>query len=84
MVNKAANRHSGDFQAGQPSSLPPFSNSPLDNIYTPPNPLQHNACKPEVPVQVELLVCVGVACCGIFPFIGGDDQVELIEGDGRL
>lgn len=54
VVNKAANRHSGDFQAGQPSSLPPFSNSPLDNIYTPPSPLQHNACKPEVPIQVEL------------------------------
>ena len=54
VVNKAANRHSGDFQAGQPSSLPPFSNSPLDNIYTPPSPLQHNACKPEVPSQVEL------------------------------
>ena len=54
VVNKAANRHSGDFQAGQASSLPPFSNSPLDNIYTPPSPLQHNACKPEVPIQVEL------------------------------
>ena len=54
VVNKAANRHSGDFQAGQASSLPPFSNSPLDNIYTPPSPLQHNACKPEVPSQVEL------------------------------
>ena len=24
VVNKAANRHSGDFQAGQASSLPPF------------------------------------------------------------
>ena len=54
VVNKAANRHSGDFQAGQASSLPPFSNAPLDNIYTPPSPLQHNACKPEVPIQVEL------------------------------
>ena len=31
-----------------------MSNSPLDNIYTPPSPLQHNPCKPEVPIQVEL------------------------------
>ena len=38
---------------GRPG-LPPFSNSVLDNIYTPPSPLQHNACKPEVPSQVEL------------------------------
>ena len=38
---------------GRPG-LPPLSNSPLDNIYTPPSPLQHNACKPEVPIQVEL------------------------------
>ena len=38
---------------GRPG-LPPLSNSPLDNIYTPPSPLRHNACKPEVPSQVEL------------------------------
>ena len=53
--NKATNRHSGDFQPGQASSLPPFSSSPQENLYTPPSPLHHTPCKPEVePIQVEL------------------------------
>jgi hypothetical protein len=54
VANKVTNRHSGDFQPGQASSLPPFSSSPQENLYTPPSPLHHNPCKPEAPIQVEL------------------------------
>ena len=51
VANKVTNRHSGDFQAGQASFLPPFSSS--STLYTPPSPL-YTPCKPEVPTQVEL------------------------------
>ena len=56
VANKVTNRHSGDFQPGQASSLPPFSSSssPQENLYTPPSPLHLNPCKPEAPTQVEL------------------------------
>ena len=52
VANKVTNRHSGDFQAGQASFLPPFSSS-SSTLYTPPSPL-YTPCKPEVPTQVEL------------------------------
>ena len=51
VASKVTNRHSGDFQAGQASFLPPFSSS--STLYTPPSPL-YTPCKPEVPTQVEL------------------------------
>ena len=43
VANKVTNRHSGDFQPGQASSLPPFSSSPQENLYTPPSPLHDTA-----------------------------------------
>ena len=52
VASKVTNRHSGDFQAGQASFLPPFSSS-SSTLYTPPSPL-YTPCKPEVPTQVEL------------------------------